>query len=538
MWRRGLLLGVLSNALYLLASSQNEPIQITVQGSDTSIVQEIPGQVDSWNTRRFFKESVFRDGSGFENNRSLSLENIGTGDIKNPIVEIEGKRFIYSKDDLLHHVDLSNLNCFDDTVKTVFSFLAENYYHWFVSTTGPSVQQQIRPLLAYNAFGAGECENANELFAAALQSLGYKTKWMTYSDIHSVGMVLAPDGRVIPLDVDVGAFYTERNSHLLASVGALYEDQDLVRRVQNGMFPVAEGTFEFNDLSYMYSPHVAKSESRDVPEMDETDLIIRPYEKITFHYAQPVGEHQHFFHIYWTGLRPEPAPPPTSSLGIQEYRPRFKADWLTSIAFAENVRIAIAGESSVLSSLDSSKSSSVIISMPNPYAITGGAAFLSSNWKHDSASLRLSWIHPNGEELQTWRLLPPSTLGARIDTFDFRDAIGAIGHPIINSYDVKIEWIGCTPDAVTIDSLLLRTIFQLNPNVLPALRVGTNTIHIASEDGRPLDGLLYIHEYKALSGYDFPGVVTSPIFPLTVLVSKAQSLSLNGSRPPDSTSSG
>ncbi len=112
-------------------------------------------------------------------------------------------------------------------------------------------------------------------------------------------------------------------------------------------------------------------------------------------------------------------------------------------------------------------------------------------------------------------MLPPSTLGARIDTFDFRDAIGAIGHPIINSYDVKIEWIGCTPDAVTIDSLLLRTIFQLNPNVLPALRGRKlKTIHIASEDGRPLDGLLYIHEYKALSGYDFPGVVTYPrIFP-------------------------
>ncbi len=383
MWRRGLLLGFSPmlciclplRRMNLSRSRYRDRIrQLSKKSQDRSILGI---HVDSSKKVSSEMDQVSK------NNRSLSLENIGTGDIKNPIVEIEGKRFIYSKDDLLHHVDLSNLNCFDDTVKTVFSFLAENYYHWFVSTTGPSVQQQIRPLLAYNAFGAGECENANELFAAALQSLGYKTKWMTYSDIHSVGMVLAPDGRVIPLDVDVGAFYTERNSHLLASVGALYEDQDLVRRVQNGMFPVAEGTFEFNDLSYMYSPHVAKSESRDVPEMDETDLIIRPYEKITFHYAQPVGEHQHFFHIYWTGLRPEPAPPPTSSLGIQEYRPRFKADWLTSIAFAENVRIAIAGESSVLSSLDSSKSSSVIISMPNPYAITGGAAFLSSNWKHD-----------------------------------------------------------------------------------------------------------------------------------------------------------
>lgn len=488
-------------------------VEIPVYGNDTVVSLHVDGTVDALNTRKYQHESIFQHVSaGVENNVSFSLENKGATDIINPRIEINGKGMIYSMGDLLSRMRLDNLSTLDDTIKVIWTFLYNNYNHWLVSTEAGTYQ--IKPVRTFNVYGAGQCENASQLICTILKCLGYEHVYpVVLNDYHTVGL-LSVNGRSIILDADLKTFYTKRDNRSLADIESVIWDRELAGRQHHGGFEASELSMD-DDIALGYTDLKRTGYVNNYQHWINADtmtLRIRPGEKIVFNYDSSVGDYFSYYHVAST-VNADRAIPPNASLGIVSYKPKISTGWLNSMPGFENVE----SSGSILYSADSSAVASLIIDFQNPYVWTNGKVAISYS-KRSNGYLRISARKEYQTEFTVLHEINGTYTGSNIDTIDLFHFIKPNdypfrGDPMTNLYYIKIEWMCDSYKGITIDSLYFENNFQLNPNSLPRLNLGENTIRIANPYGEPFNGLVYLHAYKVINKISVPPSPVQPIYP-------------------------
>ena len=494
------------------ACSQERSIKLEIAGPDTTLSITAEGTIDAINTRRYQQESIFKyNGSGVENNISFSLENRGTKDIINPKVEINGKGMIYTMKDFVRRLSLDNCATIDDTVKVVWQFLWDNYYHYTVSTETSG--QTVKPIRTFNVFGAGQCQNVSQLFCATLKYLGYNANPVGLNWYHVVGLLKLAD-RDIVLDGDLKSFYTQRDNKTLADFKSLWWDRELVSRNNHGQLLGSEGKDDDNiALGYTDLKRTWFTDYSNWPIIDSMHLRIRPGEKITFLYDSLCGK----YFSYYNAVQPLQVdysyPLPNSSMGVQDYHPALSNEWLSSVHEKENVGV----ESKCLSSIDSSRLSSVVIDFQNPFVFTNGRILLSYT-KRAKGMLAVSCKKDYEPDYRQVFSVDASFSGSATDTIELFSFIRpqdlpANGDPMTNKYFVRLEWFSDKANGITIDSLRFVNDFQLNPNALPRIRPGANTIKVRDRNGEPFENLVYSHSYKVIENIAVPDAPSLPVFP-------------------------
>ena len=511
--------GIVTLALAASSDAQLSQIQIQVTSNDTTFVEHVGGNIDAINTRRYLNESVFRYNSsksgwpntvwqgvaGVENNVSMSIENRSDRTIVNPQIVINGKGFLYSFNDLTKLLPLDSLNTLDDSIKAVVYYLGKNTIHWQASSRFQSIM--IDPLKTLNVFGAGLCDQNADLLISILYALGYhNVRQAGIGNSHAIGFL--HDGvRTIPMDGDIKVWYNGRDNRRLASFDELLNDQDLVRRQHHYGFSEQENARD-TSIALFYSARFPHWEN-DNKLIDSLVLRLRPQEKITFTW----GTHPDRYQFYLPGDVPAWPPPPTASLGYQEYAPCLNSGWLSQAIDTSNVVIDSCGASWKVLARDTSQPASFVLDAPNPYAITDGKVVLYFERQDQASSLSVGFSKDRLGPFADIYTSDSSQLGAIADTIDLYESIEPIGTPITNNYYIRFQWNSSVPGGLAIDSLKIINSFQLNPNVLPRLNVGDNTVRIMSSDGQPLSGIVYAHCYRTIDSLTVPERITQAVFP-------------------------
>ncbi len=483
--------------------AQESTIKFTICGVDTLVSGiTVAGQLDAQNTRKYQEESIFRySGSGVENLVSLELHNTGNRMIRNPQLTINGVRWVYNFDDLISRVPFYAATTYSDTLRVLWFYLLENFYHWNVSVADPN--GRIHPLQSLSVFGSGVCENNTQIFTSILSQLGYPVQTVLFGGLapHTLGTTEVAGLGLVPLDADIRTVYLKRDNRTLATFDDLFEDPDLIHRTHHYGFQVNEKQLDTN-ISLIFNQDVPFVLD-DWSSQDSLELKFRPGERYTWYFSRPIGTNFH----YYNTLVPGPlVPPPTSSLGTQEYSLDDSTD-LSSVIFASNLTIDSIG----IHPVDPSASASAIISMPNPYAITGGRVAFAYE-KLDSASDFSIFFRKDtvGDFLEIYRSIW-GHMGLVQDSVDLFGMIGPQSSPIANVYQIKIEFTGAV-SPIVVKSFTLMSYFQFNPNLLPRLQLGDNTIEVHSSDDAHLEGLSLAYSFKEINGAA-PDPVVEPLFP-------------------------
>lgn len=492
--------------IYLVAFSlkaQESTIGFTIYGSDTLVTGiTVAGQLDAQNTRKYQEESIFRySGSGAENLVAIELCNTGNRVIRNPQLTINGIRWVYNFDDLISRIPLHAATTSSDTLRMLWFYLYENFYHWNVSTA--DAVGRIHPLQSLSVFGSGFCENNTQVITSILSRLSYPVQTVLFggSAPHTLGATTVAGLGTVPLDADIRTVYLKRDNRTLATFDDIFDDPDLIHRTHHYGFQVNERQLDTN-LSLILN--------RDVPfvvddwsSQDSLELKLRPGERYVWNFSRPLGT---YFH-YYNPLVPGPLiPPPTGSLGLQEYSLDDSVDLLEEM-IESNLTIDSIG----LHPVDPSIPASGIVLMSNPYAITGGQVTFSYE-RVDSESNFLIFFRKDtvGDFLEIYRSASES-IGLIQDSVDLFEVIEPQSSPITNRYQIKIEFKGGT-SPVVVKSFTLLNYFQFNPNLLPRLQLGDNTIEVQSSDNTRLEGLSIAYSFNKVYG-TVPDPVVEPLFP-------------------------
>ena len=490
------------------ANSQVQSFSHELISSDTTFQVDVGGSVDAVRTRKYNASTIFRFNggdfatAGFENNLSMTLENASGALIRNPVLEINGKRFLYTFRDLVNDIPLQGLATIDDTIKAIQRYLADNFLHW--TTSSNKGTWTINPLRTLNVFGAGLCDLNASVFTAVLHYLGYDVSVFSVPS-HTIGL-LRQNGRTLVLDGDMRVFYDDRKNRSLVNLEQMWNDHDLVRRQHHG--GMSQGEFEMDSTVALFHTPRQGFWTAAMSAEDSMTLRLRPHEKFTFTWNTQAGKYQ-FYHVYYP-LNP---PPPTYSQGYQEYCPVFSASWFQFVAETTNVAIDGLPEAPRLVAADSSRPASFVINNPNPYAIVESRVVISYQKVDSLSTLTLSFTKDSLEGFTTAYTSRNDQTGFISDTVDLTQLIQPIGTPITNDFLLKFAWDSQTSQGIAIDSFKVLSGFQLNPNVLPALRVGSNTVRLMSSDGAPFQGLVYTHSFCEVDSLAVPPPVTQPIFP-------------------------
>jgi hypothetical protein len=505
----------LTSTFRLTARSQR--INKTISGSDTLFSVFVPGLADGFNTRRYADESLFRYNTepgdyanmwrgraGVENNISLRLENRGSRIISNPQIEINGKRFLFTFRDMVGEIPLDRSSSLDDTIRTVWNYFCNNTFHWTISSAAEA--WFVEPLKAFNTFGAGLCGDNAVLSISTLYWLGYHNVYrLGLGTFHTVGSVQVSSRKFI-FDSNVKVLYSNRGSSQLADYAQLGSDQDLIRRQHHFGMRNLE-TDESLDFGGMLSRRIPTYEV-DAKTIDSLSLIIRPNESIEYTWETHPERYQ-FFHIAYAIF----PPPLSNSLGYQEYRPALTPSFVALAQEAVNVEPRLRPGGWSLVSTDSTVPSRLIIDNPNPYALVDGRVIFGYTVSDSTAVLTVGFSKA-GDSYQNLVVIHGREPGNYVDTLELYDLIEPIGTPITNNFHLQWEWRSEHPYGFSLDTIQVLSSFQFNPNAIPRLRIGENTIRVFATDGSPLDGLHYMHEYRIIDSIHALPPITIPDYPV------------------------
>ncbi|MDP1678345.1 MAG: putative Ig domain-containing protein [Bacteroidota bacterium] len=479
----------------------------------------LPGGVDGFSSRRYQQESLFDTigsalnfgrANGAEPNLKFVLENTGNSTIRNPQVEINGQSMIYGFNDLTSQIPLDSLFTVEDTLQAVLSFLKNNYYHWLVSTSSSNSDPRTKPIMTYNTFGSGYCENVSQLMASILTHYGYNAQIKIIGGgRHTIGRVLLGSGRELLFDPDMNVIYKDRLNSKILGFYDIDNDQDIVRRYHHLGFPFIEA-YKDTPISYFYSSNLDVWNYSWV-DLDSISLVLRPSEKIEFPFKNFPEQYYSFFHTDPSFNSNPPQAPPTSSLGLQIYSPSIASFW-EEIIDTVNIFHQQQDTVSAIKSIDTNSVSSFTIRCANPMAITDANIFFKYFSDTSSGNVRVYFRKEYDSTFTQILSFIPLGNGSDQQSINLFSQIHPVGTPITHAFFLKFEWVDSSSH-FGIDSVSIDFSFQFNPNAFPRFKTGLNDFKLYSTDGSDLSGLQYSHTYISIDSITVPPAPSQEIFP-------------------------
>ena len=230
------------------------------------------GAIDGTMTRMPVGYAAFVQ--GWQPNRSVTIENVGPSEVRNPRIVVGGKRRWQSVAAVVAEATRGRATP-ADRARAIWEFRRRNRFH--ATTWDGECSDAIKALCVYGYTLCGdEALVINDLWKAA----GLDTR-RGYPVGHCVTEVFY-DGGYHLLDSDEHVFCLKRDNHSIASEADVVRDHDLVKRTHTyGITsPESRSTDEFSASLY---GHEGKREGdHGTHAKHAMDLVLRPGESIEF----------------------------------------------------------------------------------------------------------------------------------------------------------------------------------------------------------------------------------------------------------------
>ncbi|MFV1967121.1 MAG: putative Ig domain-containing protein [Pirellulaceae bacterium] len=186
---------------------------------------DVEGTLDMDNTRTLTTSNCF---VGFQNNLSLTLENVGETPVVHPRLVINDRGNWYTLDSLLEEFTRGATNE-QEKAYFIWQNMRENLYH---ESPLYGDAEPHDPVRLFNVFGFNLCDDAGNSGCSLFYHAGL-TGSKNRALAGHVQCEAAVDGKLQFLDVDMDCFYLDRENERPVSGDECARDHDLVRRELN-----------------------------------------------------------------------------------------------------------------------------------------------------------------------------------------------------------------------------------------------------------------------------------------------------------------
>lgn len=405
------------------------------------------GTVDSDNTKTLATGNCYIT---FQNNVSLTIENVGDTAVVNPRLVLNDRGNWYTFDSLLAEFT-RGAGTEQDKAYFIWEHMRQNLYHEWPLFGNAEPHDPVR---LFNIFGFNLCDDAGNAGCSLFYHAGLtgSKKRALHGHVQCEASV---DGKLEFLDVDMDCFYLDRENERPVSGNQCARDHDLVRRELN-YGPVVARFTSSDGPAALFGPDDRLFDAR--LRGHEIAYTLRPREKVVFRwdnigkYAAESQERCHRPKYYGNSKF--------------SYRPRLTlAAVQAEAASAVDVKQVKQGLAGV------SATAHVDYEIEVPYTICGGtveASFLGGN--RDRFRLGLSLDGKNWKTL--WTAEGP---GEKRATVSLDSALAVHRAPAKYRYLVRVGLSSAEPaSGAVLRSLRIDTDVMAAPTSLPRLHVGRN----------------------------------------------------------------
>ncbi len=344
----------------------------TITASPATYSVDFRGTVDGRMTRSPIGYAAFTQ--GWQPNRSVLIENVGSTDVENPWLLLNGRRRWRNLKEIAASVT-EGYTTPADKARALWEFERRHRFH--ATTCDDENYDAVKVLHVYGYSLCGnEAYVINDLWKAA----GLEPR-RGYPIGHCVSEVFY-DGGFHLLDSDEHVICLERDNHTIASCAEVVRDHDLMKRTHAyGILQSDQRkTDEFSASLYSYEGR--RQGDYGMHAKHRMEMRLRPGESIELRWDHQGKE-------YSGGTSPQQGQGPSDRLGglrrwgpaahdnlrngRLRYRPDFGADlWKPGTETIDNVRPDRSGAAIHVD--DAAQPASVVWAMAAPYVFVGGQA--------------------------------------------------------------------------------------------------------------------------------------------------------------------
>ena len=457
---------------------------------------EMGGSLDEFNTASYPNTRIgyTRLESLFQPNKYLVIENVGTEDVTNPRLVVNGRRNWSSVDSIFDSI-------FEEGMSDAEKAMAIYYHtadpqvqtHDNNSRVGPELPKVrdnpsdgtfsslANPVQASNSYYSSGCSSAAANYVILARQAGFDARvvWLSPADryrTHSVAEVFYDNAWHV-FDPDSRTFFLERDNVTVASYESLHNDPGLYDRTHLGGF----ASFGLDkDFGAEYEKY---EHGRIMPVEEWTqrmELTLRPGEKFIYRWEDDgkfrVGDNPRN-----KGFKPHQLA--NGKLIFEPYLDdTIRGRDTTSETNVRSV-FALGSDEVVLLPETAGSTASMIYQVTSPYPIVGGLIGGEFERATERDRIQLS-VSKDGQD---WtRVWSASETGTFEEYASIDRALRAGPSEPIHDYFVKVEMRGESHTTnAAIRDLYIETDVQMLKSSLPSLSVGANDIVYSDDNDEP-----------------------------------------------------
>lgn len=518
------------------ASPKQQAVLAT--GSAYNYVLNVGGTLDEFNTTNYRAHygayrQVMR---GFQPNQYLMIENVGTSNVVDPQITVNGRRQWFSAESIVNsvtrpgmadahkamalfeHVASYDTSCHDNN-RRVGPELPEDETNLNVG----QFQELADPVKAANAYYCSGCSQLSSNLVVLARKAGFQARvlWVSPSDRyknHAVAEIYYDNDWHV-FDPDRRAFYLEGDNQTVASYRELHQQPQLVARTHLGGF-ASKGVGP--SLAKEFGMHGNPKEMPvDTNWESDMGMTLRPGEKFVWRWDSDgkfrVGNNP----------RNNNLEPSQLANGKLIYQPRLEEGLRATSATDQKNLTTLSGRRGTLRLVPQKpgEESQVTYRVESPYPIVGGQIGANVNRSHsaDEVSIQIS------RDGKTWQDAWKSTeLGERNALIPIDRLLDAKYREPIYSYFVRYKVKQTRASApVSLADLYLETDVQMARTSLPSLSVGENKVEYRSAAQGSSGTVRISHGWKESSATIPPKAPQKPVAPAPNQVVDAATLYLS-----------
>jgi hypothetical protein len=460
---------------YVLAQTKHDTL-FSINQESASYLLQLGGTLDGINTFSRTSDGGFT--KAFDPMLIVSLTNIDTVILSQPRIVFNNSGNWFTMPLLTSEI-LKNANTPKEKALSLWKFMVNNRIHRDLPENDPSWEERDA-LKVLGVYGISQCGNTAVCIASVAYQAGYSSRYWNMTG--HIGTEVKFDTSWSYIDSDLEAFFLNRDNSTIAGKSLISDDRDLIRRThlygkyyQDNFSQNETVASIFNDpgvlfdAGYNFDFYDQYGFSRD----HTLDYSLRPGESIIYDYSNGKILHE---------LKDNGNPPKPNEYanGYFDYKPDFSLINLSKLAdsisnltsyFSDNL-------SPFLHPALTNSQTSAIIKISSPFVIVDGkikfiVTALSAN---DSVSIFFS------KDGSSWQQIWYNSSNGKIsDSVNIYDFIGTKNTSALYSYYLKFCFL--SKDLITscgLDSLDIRTTFQVSRFFLPNLKLGDNVINFTS----------------------------------------------------------
>lgn len=460
----------------------------------------VGGSLDSFNSATYVttnNEKTMMETPQFQPDRFLRLANVGSTDIVNPRVVINGRRRWHSADDLLASLIRPGMSDREKAFALFRFFSRIDVQAHNNDVRADAVMPDLEAAPGFNTFRerADPIKAINNYYpSGCILSAANLVIMARYAGLRARLIAAAPlkgpydqhggaeieyEGAYHYFDPEARTFFLGRDNLTVASYEDIHRDPALVLRTHAHGFAAQECKAAFIKL---YRDHFPPFEVPVEQWIHRLDFRLRPGEELIYRWGHQ-GKYR-----YGDNPRNTPGLPHRLANGLLAYEPSLRdRRYRDGVVHEVNTTMSAPDDPVArLHQVVTTHPASVMWKTDSPYPIVGGrisARFVMAGRGH--AAISVSTGPP-------WVVLWEREGDGSVDvTVPIDSALAPLTSPAIYSYYVRVTFSAAgQPDSVGLAAIRLESDLQMAQTSLPALSVGPNTVDVRTGNtDRDADGL-------------------------------------------------